>query len=276
MLISINNLARQKFVSKQTYDFTVAFESGLEVDLRLVCGLFDRELPLFVHLNGAVDRTRSALPIFQRSSWADELGYHSLFICDPTLRFSEVAGLGWGIGCVEQHGIQAMLQCVDAIRAGLNAAEALIGDKTLYFGSSAGGFQSILLATKDRNSAALAINPQIRITDFFERAVENALWAGLGTASVEEALEKYPERLDALAMMSSEQRTPECYVLMNTSSRQDMFRDFNHLTAWVKGSPEFENPFEIWLYSDSKLGHNPPAREETLRYIRKFVNAASA
>lgn len=79
-----------------------------------------------------------------------------------------------------------------------------------------------------------------------------------------------------LAMMSSEQRTPECYVLMNTSSRQDMFRDFNHLTACAKGSLEFENPFEIWLYSDSKLGHNPPAREETLRYIRKFVNAASA
>jgi hypothetical protein len=113
---------------------------------------------LIIHFHGAVERTKRPLPTFQPNVRALADAAHQLSICDPTMTSREGFSLAWYIGH-ENLPVQLILRDLfDLIKKALGIK------RTVYCGSSGGGFASLYYSFFDSNSAAVVMVPQTNIS----------------------------------------------------------------------------------------------------------------
>lgn len=240
------------------------WHNDLRVDGRVFTGPPESPAPVYIFLNGAVDRTSHSLPVFQRSSWARDISSNSIFVSDPTLGLSSTLAIGWGLGSRLTHGIEAMAVAISQWLSQISA-EGKSG-VPVFIGSSAGGFQALSLAAR-LGGFALAFNPQIRVSDYFRREVEEALAVSMGTRSIAEAHAEFPERMDCFDYWDHVGHFPYARIVINSASGDDMRRDFRRLLTSFEFRPECSTHVELAFYPDRVVGHNPPSKEITLREV---------
>lgn len=136
---------------------------------------------------GTGDVGQHPRPYFSRISWAEELPYTTIYYSAPT-SYREGCMLGWGYGTNDRWYLMDIAVLLCRILDNLN----LKPSDTLFYGSSGGGFTSMLLASMFR-SRATVINPQFMAESFNPRVV-NALKA----ACLAESKTLLPERTAVL------------------------------------------------------------------------------
>src|SRR5699024_3294470 len=116
-----------------------------------------------VFSNGAVDRSKSDLPVFMRHTWSDDINASCIYVDDRTIHDSNLS-IGWGIGNKDIYYLDEMGIIIRRILKILGYKNS----NTFYFGSSAGGMMSMILATKHMYSNAIVNNPQMFTYNFME------------------------------------------------------------------------------------------------------------
>lgn len=154
----------------------------------------------------------SVKPIFSRATWMNEIKHSAIWYFDATLYMYNNINLAWGYGNNENWVLDdiALLLMIILQKQGVKF------NNTLFFGSSGGGFMSIILATMFK-SKALAINPQLIIDNYYERIVNN-LKKAIGIEEDESFIEC---RSSIVKNMIKENYVPTIYIYQNIDARDD-------------------------------------------------------
>lgn len=108
-----------------------------------------------VTFTGAVSLKVDTVPVWSAFKSSAGLGVNRLFISDPTLAISKKLRLGWYAGNTLQPDLEN-----DVTRLIEYAAQ---GTRIVLFGPSAGGFTSLVQASRLPGSTVLVSNPQTNI-----------------------------------------------------------------------------------------------------------------
>ncbi len=142
---------------------------------------------LIVFNNGAIAGGNVKYPIFQRHSWINSLKTSAIFCMDPTLYVNDLA-ISWGIGKNEDYYLENSSLILRTI---IEKMHIELKDTVIY-GTSAGGFLSIIMDIYLKGAKVVADNTQLDVSNWaFIDAVDcvmNYCFDNIGTAL------KYPER----------------------------------------------------------------------------------
>jgi glycosyltransferase involved in cell wall biosynthesis len=155
---------------------------------------------LSVQLHGAIDREKTALPVFSRWNYGKVLGSHVLAICDPTIYFDETLRIGWYLGDRNQNIVEGIVAIAE------NCAKMLgiDPDHIIFSGSSGGGFASLQAAAHSENGKAIVLNPQTNL--LFRQDLLDYTKRVLGS-SIEEAQEFFGSRWNAIESIMKASRS---------------------------------------------------------------------
>lgn len=215
--------------------------------------------------SGAYDPKKMNPPIFNRFSWKDRFDCTTIWYNDPTLYLGKI-NLGWGYGSKDHFYLDTIAKITKAI---LNKC-SIKTNKTLFFGSSGGGFTSIALATMLKGSKAFVNNPQTIIENYYETHVANLNEVVYGSRTIK--LNQI--RSNLVKLFENNNHVPEIYYAQNLAWKHDMN---NHLLPFINGlnelNPELiKDKIDIHLYSNKEQGHRPMDNYETLKIIKRLLN----
>lgn len=228
---------------------------------------------LLVTYNGAVERSRSADGIvFQRSTWIAEFEASVLQFPDPTLLKDSGMSLGWGQLSQDQDAPPIWCEILNVFRKTFNLPAA---EKTLHFGTSAGGFQAISTATLDRGSSVLVNNPQLdwyRYTSTV--AVNRVLRNILKDPAGKKFLLSHPERVRVWELFNKEKYFPKMVLYTNTASPGDYY---DQLQPFLRALPALGFLDTQWrlhtvFYRDSNAKHSPMPKGPTVKAIKEALD----
>lgn len=222
---------------------------------------------LIVFNNGAIAGGNVKNPIFQRHSWASILKTSSILCMDPTLYVNDLS-VGWGVGKNENYYLETSSLILKKIIEKMNIKL----EDTVIYGTSAGGFLSILMGIYLKGAKVVADNTQLDITNWaFISAVDCVLeycFDHITTAL------KYPERFNVVEAFLKHNYVPKIYLHVNLCSPVD---NSKHLVPFLekietmKNITEY-NPIEITLHYEEKKGHDGLSQEDALKVIYKILN----
>ncbi|MED4018981.1 glycosyl transferase family 2 [Sutcliffiella cohnii] len=220
--------------------------------------------------SGAYDATSElSPPIFQRHKWIKHFSENLIYYNDPTLYLGPI-NIGWGFGYKERHYLSEIGVILKALLKKMNVKE----EKALLYGSSAGGFMSLMLAGYFKNAKVLVNNPQTIVWNYYDKHVNAMFKYGYPELSREEIINKYTKRLSILEFYKSINYIPPIYYLQNATSIRDIEA---HLNPFLLGLSQFndesiQTPIKVELYSDKELGHSPLRITESLTYINNVID----
>lgn len=125
---------------------------------------------LVVFLNGAINRSVKAPPIFQRSSWLPSFQSHCLIIPDKIVEINSSLELSWYLdkrGDFLRNIREYVIQKASELK--------VKHEKIVFYGSSGGGYAALMLASMVEGSVAIAINPQINLRKYIGRVYQKFL-----------------------------------------------------------------------------------------------------
>ena len=187
---------------------------------------------LFVMLNGAVDRQKERLPKFARWNWGKMLRGHVIAVCDPTLYLDERLRLGWFLGSAAASALPGLTKIAETAAAGLGIASG----RTIFYGSSGGGFAAVAGAASMQDGRAIAINPQTDITAYFPGVIADLRDVLGGEAAFEDVCrdDRRIRLQAAIADARSAGRNGRFVFLQNTV---DKFHHAHHYSVLAKSLP---------------------------------------
>lgn len=266
-LDEIDNISDQELVGGDwgEYRFIIAVGScRVPVLLRLAKNNADT---LLVTYNGAIQRSKAPDGVvFQRSSWLDEFEATVIQIADPTMLKNERLQIGWAQFSEEGWAIDAYYDVIQALR---ERFELVGSDRTVHYGSSAGGFQAVCSAAMDRGSTALVNNPQLDWSLYNERFVNALLRDVFHGSEIDQVRSKYPWRVNVVDLFEHLGYVPKTEVLLNIASAGDIEQQLKPILSRLETfEPLGKQPtFSFNFYFDANMGHNPLGKPYTIRKI---------
>lgn len=131
---------------------------------------------LVISFHGAVDRPNRSIPAFV--PFLPDIGddVHQLAVADPSLRTGPEIGLSWFAGDIDFDAQRLLPTLFQSIASNLGVR------RTIYFGTSGGGFAALYYSRKHSGSLALVGNPQTNITRYYAQHIDRYLsncWPGV-------------------------------------------------------------------------------------------------
>lgn len=227
---------------------------------------------LIACFNGAVDRKAKPQGIvFQRSSWAVDFPSSVLFLSDPSLIGNGIS-LGWGQISRELDFGPIAAQIVSTAAATLRNQSG----PTVYFGSSAGGYQAMSAAAYDPNSVCLVNNAQFNWLLYDVRQSVADCVQHLGFKSVDEIPPSFAPRVSILEQIRTHRQSLRVRYLLNTSSPNDFAiqrRVFDELRELLRDDPS--SWCDLEQYQDSAAGHNPLPKAALMNEMLRMLTDTS-
>jgi pimeloyl-ACP methyl ester carboxylesterase len=218
-----------------------------------------RAAAMLVNFHGAVDRKTRTLPVFINFLPGLAGVAHQISVADPSVLEEGSANIAWYAG---DAGFEAQA-VLPAVFTGL--AEELGVARTLYFGTSGGGFAALYYAHQHPGSFAVAGNPQVAIERYHLalaiRRYREQCWPGLGTdAPLTDVTCADLARLYAKGFDNT---------VIYVQSIGDRMHFENQMMYFVAGLSEAGKRNRFLLHSDfwGKIGHIPAPRDY-LRWIQ--------
>lgn len=222
---------------------------------------------LIVFNNGAIAGGNVKVPIFQRHSWANILKTSSIFCMDPTLYVNDLS-VGWGIGKNDDYYLENSSRILRTIIDKLNIKL----EDTVIYGTSAGGFLSIIMGIYLKGAKVVADNTQLDVSNWaFISAVDCVMdycFDNIGTAL------KYPERFNVVDSFIKNNYVPKIYLHVNLCSKVDnsmQLVPFLEKIETMKNIKEYNN-VEITLHYEEKKGHDGLSQDEALEFIYEVLS----
>lgn len=160
---------------------------------------------LIVFNNGAIAGGNVKHPVFQRHSWAPILKTSSVFCMDPTLYVNDLS-VGWGIGKNDDYYLENSSLILKTIIEKMNIKL----EDTVIYGTSAGGFLSIIMGIYLKGATIIADNTQLDVSNWaFISAVDYVMeycFDNIGVAL------KYPERFNVVDAFIKHNYVPKIYL----------------------------------------------------------------
>ncbi|TVT28872.1 hypothetical protein FO441_00915 [Salinicoccus cyprini] len=238
----------------------IVFDSGM-MQYNFLVYLKEQYENFLVLSNGAVDITKKTPPVFMRSKWIEDLPCSLVFLDDPTIHDIGMK-LGWGQGRQEEFALEVYDMIIKKIAA-LHSVET---DHIYYYGSSAGGFMSMVLASMHKGTKAIVNNPQTDVKRYHEPLSKPLIEEIYG--SIEAAYDQYVHRLRVADAFEHYGNTPEVHYCQNRLCVSDMKRHYTPFLADMSTRKLGLGQLQLYLYHDKKAGHNPLGKERTIHLIK--------
>lgn len=128
---------------------------------KLQCRLYNKNTnKLVVLLNGLRSKNSTATVFYNRVSWVEQIPYTCLYISDPTLLYYPQLRGGYYQGTQEDFAIEYIAKFIKKIAQDLSIFE----EDIILYGSSQGGFASLMLHTYLERPMVLAECPQTNLS----------------------------------------------------------------------------------------------------------------
>lgn len=260
----LENLTLENLIDNQEHEINI---NDLNVNLKVFIKPKNNKLVVFS--NGAIDRAKKNPPIFQRSSWHKEVDANCIFIDDKTIH-GELLNTGWGFGTADRFYLKDYSIIVKVIAGLLSIKD----QDVTYYGSSAGGYMSIILATFHTDSLAIVNNPQIDLNKHFNPNSVNKLFNHvLPNLTRKEIVAKFSNRINVIDNILKLNYLPNLVYIQNKQSIPDMKIHYNPFFETLEKNNLDLNRIQSILYNNEKLGHNPLNQETTLFIINTIINS---
>jgi glycosyltransferase involved in cell wall biosynthesis len=222
---------------------------------------------LIVFNNGAIANGNVKVPVFQRYSWLQILKTSSIFCMDPTLYVNDLS-VGWGVGKNENYYLENSSIILKYIISKMNIKL----ENTVIYGTSAGGFLSIIMGVYLKGAKVVADNAQYDVANWaFISAVDkviNYCFDNIGIAL------KYPERFNVVDTFIKHNYVPPIYLHVNVCSSVDnsmQLVPFLQKIEKMKSIIEYNDIFITLHYEETK-GHEGLSQEEAINVLYKILN----
>ncbi|MFC3900415.1 prolyl oligopeptidase family serine peptidase [Aliicoccus persicus] len=263
MRIHLNNLNHKFLIDNNNKKIEIIFNNE---KFYFFISLKENNEKLVVFSNGAVDRKKKTPPLFMRSTWHEDINANCIFIDDKTIHNIKVS-LGWGIGREDRYYILDYLEVVKKIAQLIN----IRNENIFYYGSSAGGFMSIMLAVHHKNTVAIVNNPQTSVLRYKE-GPKKSLFSNIFKGLTEhEIMNNFGLRISLIKAIEKKKNLPKIYYLQNMLSDFDMENHVNPFMDELKKSGFNTENITYIFYNSVKLGHNPLPKEQSLNYINSLI-----
>lgn len=204
-------------------------------------------------------RGATSLPVFSRAKWIKDIPASAIFYFDPTVYLGD-CDLGWGYGtnsCWYLERIATILQIL------LKKMRTSWMD-VLYYGSSGGGFTSVMLAARLRGKA-LVINPQFFVENYFVNSVNRMKKVVLAPGE-----RLISHRVNALDYFRYEGYIPQIHLHQNRLASYDICNQLMPFREQLQSMTEqWERLLRVEYYEDEG-GHSAmPEKKVCLAMIRE-------
>lgn len=227
---------------------------------------------LFVMLTAAIDRTKHTLPVFNRWTWAGKFSGHVLCVADPTLELDSRMKLGWYLGTETHDATAELSRLIHSFAKVLDIPD----EKVVFWGSSAGGFGALALASRFPGSTAVAINAQTdalayHVDDDVE-LVRNKCFGGQTEAAIHSECDA---RIN-MAQAWVNNRKSRAILVQNKLDKHHY--NCHYLPFWSalggnsEGGQSADGRHFAWVYEDSR-GHVPES-EQMIPEILRLIDGA--
>lgn len=231
-------------------------------------------LPVLALFNGAIDPMRAAgKPVFQRFSWNEEFQASTAYFHDSTQTLHPTLRISWGLG----DGVLTLAPLhAGALEGYRTALETQLGAQqpNLHlFGSSAGGFQALRVATLLSDASTLVNNPQL---DWLKYEVRSAVRDVLSTVYAhvpqDQVRDQHGAEISLTTWWSQLGVIPSFKYLLNCASKADVDLQYLPFMRWLAG-PQVPSPSDVHVrtYLDQQAGHNPLPRARTLAELAAWM-----
>lgn len=212
--------------------------------------------------NGAVDQDLAGRDVvFQRSTWADEIRHHQIYVYDPATGGPEYLSLAWGQLAEDHWIVPDAARAVAAVSAALACPHP---QQRVYFGSSAGAFMALALLAHDDGARAIINNAQFDWTRWMPTGVNPLREARFGNLLPTLLRERYPERTNALHHLAARAARVNVQYYVNLASKHDRVVDYPMFQDFLVEHSPLIGDVETHCYFDEASGHNPLSKEKTL------------
>ncbi|MGL6298348.1 MAG: prolyl oligopeptidase family serine peptidase [Methanobacteriaceae archaeon] len=157
-------------------------------------------------------------PNYKRHSWEEDFDESVIYYNDPTL-YDMLENtnsdkkrwlVGWCAGSKKHWYLDIIYQIIEI----LSKKQEIDNKNMLFFGSSGGGFTSLMLATMFKNSYAVVNNAQMfcEPRKFLMNLIRESCYNNISKEKYEK---KYKYRTDIIEMIKKERYVPYAYIIVN-------------------------------------------------------------
>lgn len=215
--------------------------------------------------NRPFDRSR---PLYHRHSW--NFRRSTIYYNDPTYYVDDVIKGAWCFGTKENYYLKKISLIINILIDKLN----IDSGKVLYYGSSAGGFTSLVLATLNKGTMCLADIPQIYVNRYKSKLHQEDGWRPLkeyyyrDEITDDEFLEMHKYRLNFVEICKREKYIPNAYMVLDCSVDLDFNTQYIPFFEELNQLPFSETSNWIKLILNGKnQGHVSVPQNETIKLI---------
>lgn len=222
---------------------------------------------LIVFNNGAVAGGKVKVPVFQRHSWAKDLKTSSILCMDPTLYINDLS-VGWGVGRNENYYLENSSLILKQIIEKMNIEL----DNTVIYGTSAGGFLSIMMGVYLKGAKVVADNSQLILSNWIVKpALDSVIFYCFD--NIADSL-NHLERFDIVEAFKKHKYVPKIYLHVNMCSEADNSKQLvPFLTEMekVRGIENYQD-IEVILHYEETKGHDGLSKDEALEFLYNLLD----
>lgn len=223
---------------------------------------------LVVFNNGAIAEGDITVPVFQRHSWANMMKTSSVFCMDPTLYLNGFLQVGWGIGKNEDYYLENSSLILKKI---IEKMEISL-ENTVIYGTSAGGYLSIIMGIYLKGAKVIADNAQLDVRNWiYKEALSSVITFAFD--NIGDAL-NYKERFSIIDAFEKHGYVPKIYMHVNLCSTAD---NSTQLVPFLKNAETMKcngeyNDIEVFLHFEPDKGHNGISMDDAIRFLYRVLN----
>lgn len=223
---------------------------------------------LIVFNNGAIAGGNVNAPVFQRHSWANKIKTSSVFCMDPTIYIDDYLQTGWGVGKNENYYLENSSLILKTIIEKMNISL----DNTVIYGTSAGGYLSIIMGIYLKGAKVVADNAQLDTTRWiFKEALDSVITFCFDNVS--DSL-KYKERFSIIEAFKKSGYVPKIYLHVNLCSVADNSTQLVPFLCSMEESNDIlgYNDIEVILHYEKEKRHNGLNFNDAIKFLYKVLD----
>jgi len=227
---------------------------------------------LTVMLHGAINRAKKPFPNYQRWSWSEDIQNSVLNLNDPTLLNNNLY-VGWWQGDKENHPLPEACKFIRLVLDKLGFSN----QQLVFYGSSAGGFASLMMAGHFKGSTALVNNPQVNCLAYRLDKVTALLEQKFPGWSKEELFQSDPSRFSVTDFYQAIKYIP---TIVYYQCMEDKFHYEQHFLPFVQAINKFKplnfTPVLYHQFEGASNSHTPLGRAAVVPIINKIIGDIEA
>ncbi len=217
-----------------------------------------------VVIGTAAIKQEFVLPAFNRHTQISKIPESCMIVHDPTLYLDREILIGWYQGNITSSVFLKISKLLNVFLEYLS----LDNSSTLFYGGSAGGFFSLMMAGYIQESIACVTNPQTSVLAYTEGEVKKLLHHAYNDITLIEAKDKYLQSMSVMEFYKTINFFPKIWYKQN---RLDFFHYKNHmlplLEYYIRDTKNLSmhNNLILEIFSHEK-GHSAVANVNEMIY----------